>query len=329
MCWQKTRIEKAFLPTKSVNFETICFIINCLFTHFGHERLNKMKIGITTSAYIGTYGLEAGAEKMAAHGYECMDYSRFCDTETSFFKLPEAEFEKALLNEKSILNAAGITVNQSHSPWRHPAEDFTAEQRAERLEAFKKAIRGTAYLGGTDLVMHCIMPFGTNSAEHPELMRDMNAEFMAALAEESKKYGNIRINIENLPFPTLPLNHPDQIVDHVNRMNREISGDLFRVCIDTGHCNYCKYSAADSVRLVGKLLGTLHVHDNDSTRDAHATPGNGNIDWVDFSNALSEVGFDKVLSFETHVSTDIPVGEERDRMERELFNTGLKIAKRI
>ena len=288
-----------------------------------------MKIGITSGAYISRYGIETGAEKMASHGFECLDYSNFCNTETSFFKLPEREFEKELLRQRQIINAAGITINQSHSPWRHPAQDFTPEQRTERLEAFKKAIRGSAYLGVTDFVMHAIMPFGTNSGENPELMRDMNAEFMAALAEESKKYGNIRINIENLPFPALPINHPDQIVAHVNRMNNEVSGDLFRVCIDTGHCNYCKYSAAESVRLVGKLLGSLHVHDNDSTRDAHATPGNGNIDWEDFSNSLEEVGYDKVLSFETQVSGSVENGEERDRLEIELFKSGLKIAKRI
>ena len=112
-------------------------------------------------------------------------------------------------------------------------------------------------------------------------------------------------------------------------MNREVSGDLFRICIDTGHSNYCKYSAADSVRVAGKLLASLHVHDNDSTRDAHKTPGNGNIDWEDFSNALEEVGFDGSLSFETCVDGQIPNGEERDRMERELLMTGLKLAKRI
>jgi hypothetical protein len=74
--------------------------------------------------------------------------------------------------------------------------------------------------------------------------------------------------------------------------------------------------------LVGDLLGSLHVHDNDSTRDAHATPGNGNIDWEDFSNALREVGFDKVLSFETQVDKDIPIGEERDGMDFEISSAG-------
>ena len=266
---------------------------------------------------------------MASHGYECLDFSGFCNTETDFFKLCESDFEKELIRQRKIINGAGITINQAHSPWRFPPRDFTPEDRAERLEAFKKAVRGCSYLGASDLVIHCIMPFGMNSSDDPDLMKNMNAEFMVALAEESKKYGNIRINIENLPFPSLPINHPDQIVEHVKRMNREISGDLFRVCIDTGHCNYCKYSPADSVRLVGDLLGTLHVHDNDSTRDAHDTMGNGNIDWTDFSSALQEIGFDKVLSLETCVDKNVPNGPQRDILELDLSNAALKIAKRI
>ena len=59
------------------------------------------------------------------------------------------------------------------------------------------------------------------------------------------------------------------------------------------------------------------------------SPGNGNIDWEDFSNSLEEVGYDKVLSFETQVSGSVENGEERDRLEIELFKSGLKIAKRI
>lgn len=288
-----------------------------------------MRIGISSGGYIERYGLEKGAERMAAHGYECLDYSGFVNTETDFFKLSEVDFEKELKRQRSVLNSAGIAVNQTHAPWRCPAEDFTEEQRAERLAAMSKAIRGSAYLGAESFVMHAIMPFGTNSSENPELMRDINAEFMSNLARVAKEYGGIRINIENLPFPTLPLNHPEQLVDFVDRMNREVCGDIFRICIDTGHCNYCKYSPADSVRLAGCLLGALHVHDNDSTRDSHSVIGQGSIDWNDFSDALEEIHYSGVLSFETQVEGSIPNGYERDRLERELLLAGKRIAKRI
>ena len=101
---------------------------------------------------------------------------------------------------------------------------------------------------------------------------------------------------------------------------------LFR----SGHSNFCGEKPADAVRLVGgEYLGSLHVHDNDGKADQHLRPGFGNIDWVDFSNALAEIGFEGSVNFETSVPASIPNGEERDAQEIELANWGLKIAKRI
>ena len=74
-------------------------------------------------------------------------------------------------------------------------------------------------------------------------------------------------------------------------MNKETDSDIFRVCIDTGHSNACGESPAEAVRMLGKeYLGALRVHDNDGTKDTHWLPGQGTIDWEDFSNALAEMG---------------------------------------
>lgn len=289
----------------------------------------KMKIGITAGSYT-RYGISEGSRKAKEHGYDCFDFGRFVDTETEFFKLPEAEFKAELLEQKKLIEAEGIIVWQAHSPWRHPARDLTPEDRAERLDSFLKAIRGAGYIGATHFVVHAIMPFGTNSPDHPELMRDMNAEFMTRLAQEAKEYGVKYICVENLPFPALPINHTYQCLDFVKRMNSELGGDTFKVCLDTGHSNFCGEKPADAVRMLGKeYLGALHVHDNNGKADQHLTPGNGNIDWNDFSDALAEIGFEGCLSFETNVPNDIPAGEERDRLERELALTGHRIAKNI
>lgn len=286
-----------------------------------------MRIGISAGAYLDRYGLEAGAEKLREHGYDCVDFGGFTNTETAFFKLPESEFEADIVRRRRAIEAAGIKVNQTHSPWRCPARDSTPEERAERFDAMAKAIRGSAYIGADDFVIHAIMPFGTNSPDHPELMRDMNADFMGRLALIAKEYGVKHINVENLPFPSLPINHTCDVIDFVKRMNREVSGDVFRVCLDTGHSNVCGETPADAVRRIGReLLGTLHVHDNDGIRDFHWLPGLGNVDWAAFTEALLEIGFDGVFNFETSVSGDVPNGEERDRMERELAEMGHRIA---
>ena len=288
-----------------------------------------MKIGITAGSYT-RYGTSEGSRKAKAHGYDCYDFSRFVNTETEFFKLPEAEFKAELLEYKRLVEAEGIVVWQAHSPWRHPAQDSTPEDRAERLDSFLKAVRGSGYLGATHFVVHAIMPFGTNSPEHPELMRDMNAEFMGRLAEEAKEYGVKHICVENLPFPALPINHTPQCLDFAKRMNNETNSVIFKVCLDTGHSNFCGEKPADAVRLLGKeYLGALHVHDNNGKADQHLRPGFGNIDWDDFSNALAEIGFEGCVSFETSVPSTVPDGEERDLQEIELAKMGLKIAKNI
>ena len=288
-----------------------------------------MKVGITAGSYT-RYGISEGAKKARLHGYDCFDFGGFVCTETDFFKQSEADFKAELLEYKRLVEAEGIVVWQAHSPWRHPAQDFTPEDRAERLNAFLKAVRGAGYLGANCFVVHAIMPFGTNSPDHPELMRDMNAEFMGRLAIEAKEYGVKHICVENLPFPALPINHTYQCLDFAKRMNKETNSDIFKVCLDTGHANFCGEKPADAVRLLGKeYLGALHVHDNDGKGDQHARPGRGNVDWEDFSNALQEIGFEGCMSFETNVPASVPEGEERDRQEIELARSGLKIAKKI
>ena len=287
-----------------------------------------MRIGIGSSTYL-RYGLEEGARRAREHGFDCFDYSNFIHTDTDFFNLPEIEFEKELKRQRTLIETEGIRVNQAHAPWEMPVRCATPAERAIKLEKASKAVRGTAYIGATDFVIHAIMPFGENSPENPELMRDLNAEFMGKLAEVAKEYGVKHINIENLPFPLLPINHTSQCLDFAKRMNKETNSDIFRVCLDTGHSNFCGESPADAVRTLGSYLGALHVHDNDGTADSHRIPGNGTIDWKDFSDALAEINYGGVLNFETAVSDDVPIGPERDRQERELALIGHKLAKNI
>lgn len=288
-----------------------------------------MKLGITEGSYT-RYGVSEGSRKARSHGYECYDFGGFSNTETEFFKQPEESFKAEILRNRALMEAEGMCVWQVHSPWRHPAQDFTPEDRAERLECFLKAIRGAGYFGATHFVLHPLMPFGTNSPENPEEMKRINVEFMKRLYEEARAYGVRYIDIENLPFPALPINHTHQCLEFAKRMNKETNSDMFKVCLDTGHANFCGENPADAVRLIGKeYLGALHVHDNNGKADQHARPGNGTIDWDAFSDALAEIGFEGCMSFETNVPGSVPEGEERDRQEIELAEAGLRIAKRI
>ncbi len=285
--------------------------------------MKKLKIGIDASSYFScSSSHEAAYERMAAHGYECADAQFLCNTEQDIFQMPEAEFEKRMRAERALAESFGLTFSQSHGPWRWPPQDATEADRAERFEKMARSIRGTAYVGAPHFVIHCIMPYGCDSGEAPEIQKEMNREFFGRLLKVAEEY-DVIIDLENLPFPKLPISRTGEVLDFVKSMNTP----YMRMCLDTGHCSFYGDSPADSVRMIGKeYLSTLHIHDNDGPCDRHWEPGRGIIDWADFSRALHEIGYEGVVSLETGVPRDVTDPAERDARERALASTARRIA---
>ena len=88
------------------------------------------------------------------------------------------------------------------------------------------------------------------------------------------------------------------------------------MCLDTGHCTMYGDSVGDAIRSIGKeYLPTLHVHDNDGRGDKRWLPGQGIIDWSEFSKALGEIGFEGTVSLETGVSGDVAVAERSEKQK--------------
>jgi sugar phosphate isomerase/epimerase len=262
-----------------------------------------MKTGIQLARYRRYYStLEETLSVVKAHGYNCLDYN-LSDTDDEIFQVSDAEFEKRLRHEGELIRASGLMCSQTHGPWRYPVRDFTVEDRAERYESMAKAVRGTAYVGAPNCVIHCIIPFGENNTEHRDELWEMNFEYFGRLCEVGKEYGVV-INLENLPFTSLPLSRVCVTLEFVKQMNNP----WMKMCLDTGHCTVYGDSVGDAVRAIGKeYLSTLHVHDNDGRGDNHWLPGQGVIEWSDFSKALGEIGFEGTVSLETGVSGDVAV----------------------
>lgn len=115
-------------------------------------------------------------------------------------------------------------------------------------------------------------------------------------AEQEK----VVVCLENMPFNSLLLSRPEEILDFV----KEFNSPYFNICLDTGHCNVQGISPADAIRKLGKdYVAALHIHDNNGADD-HLNLFEGSIDWKDFSEALHEIDFDGVASLETTVSVD-------------------------
>lgn len=282
-----------------------------------------MKIGIESSAYEGRYGLIEGVARMKRHGYECVDFQDFIQTDSELFALSETDFEKYLLSKRDVYEEAGIEIFQSHGPWRYPPQDFTAEDRAERFEKMARSIRGTAILGCKNFIIHPLMPWGADSDPEPQRRWDMNLEFFSRLCHIAAD-NDITICFENMPMTQISLSRPHEILEFVKTIN----DPHFKVCLDTGHCAVFGESPAAAVRLIGKEhLAALHVHDNNGKGDLHWIPYTGVIDWTDFTHALDEIGFDGALSLETSVPAGIPE-DLRELQEISLFQMAKKLANR-
>lgn len=274
-----------------------------------------MKIGIPETRYRPFYGPDELYVKMKEHGFDCADHQGFLNTDTDFFRAPEAEFMRRIEAERRRARDAGIEFWQTHGPWRYPPRESTEEQRRIRLEEYKKAIRGTAALGAPHIVLHCIMPFGAEENPEPERFYELNAEFFSALLPVAHDCG-VTLCLENLPMTKLSLSTPDEVLGFVNELNDE----HLKICLDTGHAAVFGIQPADALRELGRgMVRTLHVHDNDGRSDRHDYPFTGVIDWKAFSRALHDIDYDGVVSLESTVYPRIP------KEAAEMFLRGLAL----
>ncbi len=255
-------------------------------------------------------------ESMKSHGYDYVDYGEFINTDNHIFSLNEEEFRVFMLEERCEIEEAGLSVYQTHGPWRCPPQDGTKEERAERMEKMKRSIRGTAYLGGKCMVIHPIMPFGLGPDRADDVWQE-NKLFFAELLKTAKEE-KVIICLENMPFRDFPMSSAEQIYAFVKEMN----SPWFQMCLDTGHCMCKGESPAEALKLCGDKVKALHIHDNDGNNDWHWIPFLGNVDWDAFRDELRNIPEDVPLNLETAIKAEIP--EEL----RKYFNKGLvKIAR--
>ena len=78
------------------------------------------KTGTESAAYFGLGGEKDGFKKMKSHGFDCVDYQGFVNTETELFTASDSAFESRLKEIYKGAEAEGIEIYQTHGPWRYP-----------------------------------------------------------------------------------------------------------------------------------------------------------------------------------------------------------------
>ena len=82
------------------------------------------------------------------------------------------------------------------------------------------------------------------------------------------------------------------------RMIDEIGSERLGILLDTGHANVNGEDLAAAVRSLKDVPLHIHIDDNYGDSDAHLIPGEGNIDFAPFAQALRDIDYGGFVSAE-------------------------------
>jgi len=82
------------------------------------------------------------------------------------------------------------------------------------------------------------------------------------------------------------------------RMIEEIGSERLGILLDTGHANVNGEDLAKAVASLKDVPFHIHIDDNNGDSDAHRIPGEGNIDFEPFAQALREINYQGFVSAE-------------------------------
>ncbi len=192
------------------------------------------------------------------------------------------------------LNSLHIHLEQLNSDYDLAAQD--PEQTATSVEVYRKAVDLMDAAGGGILVTHDIRIPEPKAETHEEKRRSFlaNLKTLAAYAEPR----NVRFALENTTRGYT--REPGRLV----KLMEELDASNVGIVIDTGHRNLVGDSA-EALRIAGKHLITLHIHDNHGGHDEHLLPGLGEISWPNVVDALREVDYPGVFMYELNRPEDL------------------------
>jgi len=237
-------------------------------------------------------------------GIDSIDYSLMNDYKHPLWQLTDEELRKEMEKTKELVHKYGLIIGQTHSP--DDADWITCpESKEARWRAQIQAIKATSYLGAPYIVIHPLKPEGRASHKaYYQYAKDLNMEYYRFLEPYLREY-NVKGAIENLFINDKILGRTgktacstaEAIIDYIDTLN----SDRFVACLDLGHAALAGQDPVDMIYKLGnKYLHVTHVHDNDYINDDHYMPGIGKTDWFAIGQALNDIGYEDVFSYEAN-----------------------------
>ena len=257
-----------------------------------------MKIVTTTTVFTNDIRLEDAVRRLAAIGFEGIDIEM---SQAPLHRDDYIEWAKSL---RALADELGIIIHHAH------AQSYDA---ADHSEGIRRALEICPILGVEMIVVHPInLTDDTEALEDPDEFFEKNVRAHAQLLAWADEFG-VTLLTENLPWAVTK--RPVMVEELLRRLDHPRMG----WCFDTGHAALVSLDAEELYSARAPL--SLHIHDafKGIWKDEHALPGDCNVDFDAYFDALTRVGYAGDFVLEACYRPAVAPDEERDAILADLL----------
>ena len=231
-------------------------------------------LGVCTSVFGHRDALTGGKlDQLAETGVEWLEIAAL---QTEHLNLFDGRRVDELV---AAVEALPLRVWSLHAPFCGLAMD-DPDTRADGLRTLRQAVAAARRFGATAVVVH-----PGRDVPSVDLRRELAwmREGIARAAEDLPP--GVVLAVETMG-PRSLAGPAEDMLEVVGRL----PADRVGICLDTGHVNQGANPAEYAAAIAGHIV-SVHLHDNGGDRDAHALPGEGNIDWPACLAAIHRAGY--------------------------------------
>ena len=244
------------------------------------------------------FGNEKAIELIAKAGFDAVDFSMH-DLQNDNSILLSASFKSYVEMLCEVAERNNVFFNQGHAVSYIYHQDKEIARRL-LIERNIRALEIAGLMGIKTLVIHPVESGDYIGRE--QYVFEENVKYFNALLPYAHKYG-VRLACENMWCGDKAkgvrtgsvCSNPYEHAYYVDA----VADEMLVACLDVGHSSIAGRQAQDCIRVLGKRLGALHIHDNDYLDDMHTLPGLSEMNWDEITKALAQVDYRGDFTLET------------------------------
>lgn len=261
------------------------------------------KIGLSMGVVCRNFGWERAMEICKKSGFDAIDFNlEEYNIGDEIYSGSEDAFLTHFTKIKEKAKELELEISQTHGRCRTyiPDDDKNREWFHQVAE---KDLKATAVLGSPACVQHFINNTRWGMRSHEE-MRAVSDEMFANIVPYAEKY-QVKIALETFGAAKVKGARTRDFFADPYEMKRQFDAmdtTYKTFCVDTGHTHEAESfwvpPPEEVIRILGKDVTILHLHDNTGHWDDHLLPGMGDINWPGVFDALDEIGYSGVYNCE-------------------------------